>query len=70
MTNPQPQAYMKKDTQEILKVERMNSNRVVVHFSGGPERVTQSELKEEYIRVGTWSEYQASISTPLGCGID
>jgi hypothetical protein len=51
------QAYKSKETGEIVKMERVNSNQVVVHFSTGPERVGAHDLKNDYVCLGAWNDY-------------
>ncbi len=52
------QAYKHKITGKVIKMERVNSNRVVAHFETGPERTSDKDLREEYSCIGTWSDYE------------
>jgi hypothetical protein len=51
------QAYQVKETGEVVRMERVNSNRVVLHLKTGPERVGSSDLKADYVCLGSWDDY-------------
>ena len=63
MTRAKPQTYQHKETKETFKVERVNSNQVVVHYQTGPERVPQYELNSDFECIGPWEE-DRNIESP------
>jgi hypothetical protein len=54
-------AYRHLETNEVMKVQRVNDTRVVVEYPTGPERVFQTDLDKEFEHLGSWEDYQNGV---------
>ncbi len=61
MARKSERAYLHKESNEVLKVERVNDTRVVVHYPTGPERVQQMDLNQDFEHLGDWEEYYSGL---------
>ena len=56
-------AYRHIESNEVVKVQRVNDTRVVVDYPTGPERVLQTDLDKEFEHLGSWEDYQNGAMT-------
>jgi hypothetical protein len=53
-----PQKYRHNDTGEVVKTERVSTQKIVIEFNDGTaERVSEGELRRNYTHLGEWHEY-------------
>ena len=63
MANKCDKAYLHKESNEVMKVERVNDNSVVVHYPTGPERVSTYDLGKDFESLGKWEDYEGGLLT-------